>query len=58
MMCEHGNMNFWGWIWLLAGVLFLVADFGWWNWGVSWYTVLFLVMGLSHVFMCGGKKKK
>lgn len=35
---------------LVAGVLFLLADKGVWNfWGLSWYTVLFIVIGVVAV---------
>ncbi len=36
-----------GWIWLIAGILFLLADLAVFDWGISWYTVLFVVMGLG-----------
>ncbi|MBI5389937.1 hypothetical protein HZB02_00425 [Candidatus Woesearchaeota archaeon] len=39
-----------GVLFLVAGLLFLLQDLGTWNfWGVSWYTVLFLLWGLGSV---------
>jgi hypothetical protein len=38
--------GFGGWVWLVAGLLYLLADFAVFDWGVSWYTVLFVVLGL------------
>ncbi len=38
-----------GWVTLIVGVLYLMADFGWFNWGVSWYTALFVLVGLYYV---------
>ena len=33
---------------LAAGVLFLLQDLGIWNfWGLSWYTVLFILGGVT-----------
>ena len=37
------------WLWLIVGVLFLLADLGVWNWGISWWTAAFLVCGLMCV---------
>jgi hypothetical protein len=35
---------------LILGVLFLLQDLAVWNfWNISWYTVLFLLIGASHV---------
>lgn len=35
---------------LIAGILFLLQDLGVWNfWGISWYTVAFIVTGLVFV---------
>ena len=48
---------------LVLGVLFLLQDLGQWNfWGVSWYTALFLLLGISHLGTgyckdCQAKKK-
>jgi len=39
------------WVTLVIGVLYLIADFGWFNWGVSWYTALFILAGLYYVTM-------
>lgn len=36
-----------GWLWLIAGILFLLADLGVFDWGISWWTVVFIVMGLG-----------
>lgn len=35
---------------LVLGVLFLLQDFKVWNfWGISWYTALFIVVGIGHL---------
>ena len=52
---------------VLAGVLFLLVDLGVWNfWNLQWWTVLFLIVGVTAFGMscCGdckemrGMKKK
>ena len=43
-----------GGLFLLFGILFLLADLGIWAfWGIQWYTVLFLLAGLGGVAMGG-----
>jgi hypothetical protein len=38
------------WMFLIVGVLFLLTDIGMWNfWGLNWWTVLFLLMGITGV---------
>ncbi|HLC63509.1 MAG TPA: hypothetical protein VJJ21_04280 [Candidatus Nanoarchaeia archaeon] len=33
---------------LLVGLAFLGKDLGWWSfWNITWYTALFLVIGIS-----------
>jgi hypothetical protein len=39
------------WVTLIVGVLYLIADLGWFNWGISWYTALFVLAGLYYVTM-------
>ncbi len=60
-MCEECK-NVTGWLLVLFGVLFLLADLGVWNfWGIQWWTVGFLVAGammLSHSCCCHMDKKK
>ena len=35
---------------LVLGLLFLMKDLGTWDvWGVSWYTALFIVVGVGHL---------
>ena len=35
---------------LVLGVLFLLKDLNKWNfWGISWYTALFIVVGIGHL---------
>lgn len=46
---SHGmhNCRTWGWVFLVIGILYLLRDFGgvrWW--GISWWTVLFILTGL------------
>ena len=41
----------WGVIVLIIGLLFLMQDLGTWNfWGLQWYTVLFILAGVSMFF--------
>ncbi len=45
-----------GWIVFILGVLFLLRDFGIWDfWGVSWWTALFLVCGFGGIAQAGCK---
>lgn len=40
-----------GWLVLIVGILFLLQDFGTWNfWGIHWYTAAFVIVGLLHAF--------
>lgn len=41
---------------LAAGALFLLADLSVWEWGVSWWTAAFLLLGVSR--LCKGRCKK
>lgn len=35
---------------LVLGVLFLLQDLEVWNfWGISWYSALFVVVGIAHL---------
>ena len=37
---------------LVAGILFLLQDLGYWNfWNISWYTFLFIWMGIGALAM-------
>ena len=37
---------------LVAGFLFLLKDLGYWTfWGIEWYTVLFLLLGVGALGM-------
>jgi len=35
-----------GWVTLIAGILYLLADLGVFDWGISWWTALFVLTGL------------
>ena len=37
------------WVTLIAGILYLLADLSVFNWGINWWTVAFILMGLSWV---------
>jgi len=44
---------------LLAGLLFLLADIGVWSfWNLSWYTVLFIIVGITSIGMSSCKDCK
>ena len=49
--CHHCGCGRWaGWVLLVAGVLWLLADYGsasWWK--VNWWTLAALALGLSWV---------
>ncbi|MBI2650138.1 hypothetical protein HYX04_02375 [Candidatus Woesearchaeota archaeon] len=35
---------------LVLGLAYLAVDLGWWDfWGISWWTALFVVMGIAHL---------
>ncbi|MBT4446724.1 hypothetical protein HOA92_05250 [archaeon] len=67
MMCNKCS-GLMGGLLLLAGLAFLLVDIGVWAfWGVSWFTVVFLLLGFAKVAKgkcpdcCSvesGKKKK
>jgi len=38
-----------GWLFLIAGLLFLLADFGVFDWGISWWSAAFVIVGLVKV---------
>tara|TARA_Y100000031_G_C8164127_1_gene358464 strand:+ start:555 stop:746 length:192 start_codon:yes stop_codon:yes gene_type:complete len=43
-----------GIIFLVLGILFLLGDLGVWNfWNISWWTALFVVMGLGGLAAAG-----
>ena len=36
-----------GWLMLILGIIFLLVDFGVWNfWGIMWWSALFVVWGV------------
>ena len=45
-MCKKCCM-YCGVLTLVVGVLFLLADLGVWDWGISWWTAAFLLLGLG-----------
>jgi len=56
MVCDHGICKGSALIALVAGVLFLLQDLAIWNfWGINWYTVAFLMIGLGS--LCAMSKK-
>jgi len=39
-----------GWTFLVLGILFMLQDFGiWYFWNISWWTALFVVMGIGSL---------
>ena len=56
MVCDTGMCKFCALIAAIAGILFLLQDLNVWNfWGISWYTIAFLLVGVMSLF---GMKKK
>ena len=52
-MCDK-CVKLWGVIILILGILFLLVDVGTWDfWGISWWTALFVIMGLGHLCSSG-----
>jgi len=57
-------MGMMGLMLLIVGVLFLLVDLGIWTfWGISWWTMVFLIMAMAHFGMkkcpdCQGMAKK
>lgn len=46
--------NIMAWLFLVAGVLFLLVDLGFWTfWNIQWWTVVLILMGVC----CMGKAK-
>ena len=37
------------WVTLIIGILYLLADLAVFNWGISWWTAAFVLMGLYYV---------
>ncbi|PIN80466.1 hypothetical protein COV13_03510 [Candidatus Woesearchaeota archaeon CG10_big_fil_rev_8_21_14_0_10_32_9] len=55
-MMNDENKIWMGIVLLVFGVLFLLQNLNVWNiWGIQWYTVAFVLLGLSK--LCKGKKK-
>ena len=47
-MMKGENCSTWGWVVLIVGIIYLLQDLGsasWWPF--SWYTALFVIMGLK-----------
>lgn len=59
LMCENNKKC--GIVILIIGLLYLVKDYGFFDvswWKVSWYTLLFLAIGLSICCPCKLPRKK
>ncbi len=55
-MCKCPHHKWFGWIFLIAGVLYLLSDLNWVTWwGLNWWTVAFILIGLSAFCKCCGK---
>ena len=49
-LCEVGTCKFCATLAVIAGILFLLQDLAIWDfWGISWYTVGFLIIGLGSL---------
>ena len=52
-VCKCPHHKIFRWVVLVVGVLFLIGDLGGWGfWGIHWWTVLFLLMGLGVLCNC------
>ena len=57
-MCKCPHHKTFGWVALIAGVLYLLQDLGWINWwGLNWWTVAFVLIGLGAFCSCCDKGK-
>ena len=55
-MCGCSHHKTFGWVILIVGILFLFENFGWWTfWGVQWWSVLFILIGLGAMCKCCDK---
>ena len=54
----HEHKKYFGIGLAVLGILFLLQDLGKWDfWSISWYTALFLLVGIKivvHSFLCKG----
>ena len=49
-MPAKGSGDWWGWLVLIVGVLYLVADFTAWGFfGISWWSAVLVLWGLKEV---------
>ena len=49
--CQHHK--WFGWVVLVAGVLYLLSDLNWIGWwSVNWWTVAFVLIGLGAMCKC------
>ncbi|MBT3262210.1 hypothetical protein HN592_05940 [Candidatus Woesearchaeota archaeon] len=56
MAKEKPECKGFGFILILAGILFLLQDLNVWNfWGLSWYTVTLIVVGIKFAVMAVNK---
>ena len=54
--CAGGMMALCGIVVLIIGIIFLLVDLGQWDfWGIKWWTVAFILLGLCK--LCWGLKK-
>ncbi|MEK6932246.1 MAG: hypothetical protein AABW56_00430 [Nanoarchaeota archaeon] len=52
-MCGCMHHKVFGWVLLIVGILFLLRDFGAWNfWNIQWYSVAFVLVGLGAGCKC------
>ena len=56
-MANEGTKITMGILLLVFGVIFLLANLGVWTfWGIQWYTVAFILLGIGK--LCWKEKKK
>ncbi|MFH1174284.1 MAG: hypothetical protein V1725_04070 [archaeon] len=56
-MCCEKCSKMGGLLFFLFGIIFLLQNLNVWNfWGIQWYTVLFVLMGLGMICMASCKE--
>jgi len=55
-ICSYPHHSIFRWAILIIGIFYLFNDLGWWMlWNIQWYTVAFLIIGLTGGCKCCGR---